>query len=80
MPYLIFALIMLRGGMKDSLKKGCTKRYKECAINPLHIISAFGHCKASLLFLSAFIHGQDRTIFDSVEVVFSLIRKWMCSL
>jgi hypothetical protein len=38
---------------------------RECAINPLHVISAYGHCKATLGLLSALIHGQDQIIFDS---------------
>jgi hypothetical protein len=38
--------------------------YKECAINLLHVMFAYGHCKATLGFLSAFIHGQG-TYFDS---------------
>jgi hypothetical protein len=31
----------------------------------LHVISAYGHCKATVGFLSAFIYGQDRTFSDS---------------
>jgi hypothetical protein len=60
------------GGLGISLLLAVLQVYKECAINPLHVISAYGYCKATLAFLSSFINGQDICITDIYVYMYNL--------
>jgi hypothetical protein len=48
--------------------------YKECSINPLHVVSAYGHCKATLYICHIYCYLQIYILYKhSIRCLLSVI-------